>query len=272
MPKDAPTCPKVSILGSQISNVEPTEAIHILEAVAERGAPEGYVCLSNVHTTVTGVFDRSYQEITNDAFMALPDGKPLVWALRLLDCGPERRTNGPMLMEVMLERAAQTGHKHFFFGGSEEACERLRARYSGETLVGCFSPPFRPPTDADDRAHAAMINEANPDFLWVGLGAPKQERWMHRMRGHIQTPLMLGVGAAFDQLSGLKSQAPVWMQDRGLEWAYRLAQEPRRLGKRYVTTNSFFLLGLSGQVMAKRLGGASERFMRRFAGTGRETS
>jgi len=269
---DTTSCPKVSILGSHISNVEPTEAVQILEAVADQGTPAGYVCLSNVHTTVTGVFDRSYQEITNEAFMALPDGKPLVWALRLLDQGPDRRTNGPMLMEVMLARAQQTGHRHFFYGGSEEASEQLRKRYAEHNLVGSFSPPFRAPTVADDSEHVAMINEANPDFLWVGLGAPKQERWMHRLRERIKAPVMLGVGAAFDQLSGLKSQAPVWMQDRGLEWAYRLAQEPGRLGKRYVTTNSLFLLGLSGQVMAKRLMDVSDGLRRRVFGAGRSDS
>jgi N-acetylglucosaminyldiphosphoundecaprenol N-acetyl-beta-D-mannosaminyltransferase len=260
--------PKVSVLGSRIANVEPTDAVRLLETVADEGKSRGYVCLSNVHTTITGVFDSSYQAITNGAYMALPDGKPLVWALRLLDVGPSRRTNGPMLMEEMLDRAPVTGHRHFFFGGSEEARDKLLARYSNHNVVGCFSPPFREPTPEEDREHAAMINDVNPHFLWVGLGAPKQERWMARMAEQIDAPLLLGVGAAFDQLSGLKERAPTWMQDRGLEWAYRLAQEPRRLGKRYVMTNSMFLLGLSGQVIAHRLGGLFKRFGRGSQGSG----
>ena len=226
--------PKVSILGSRIANVEPHEAVGILETVANGGVAQGYVCLSNVHTTITGVFDSSYKQITNGAYMALPDGKPLVWALRLLDVGPSKRTNGPMLMERMLERAPQTGHRHFFFGGSENARDKLLSRYTTHNVVGCFSPPFREPTPEEDQEHADMINAAEPHFVWVGLGAPKQELWMHEHREALGVPLSIGIGASIDFEAGVQKRAPRWMQRSGFEWVYRLARDPVRMGKRYL--------------------------------------
>ena len=152
-----------------------------------------------------------------------------------------------------MDRAPGTGHRHFFFGGSEKVRDRLLERFQNHNVVGAYSPPFKEPTPEDDAEHARIINEASPDFLWVGLGAPKQEKWMARMRSLIKAPVMLGVGAAFDQLAGLKSVAPQWMQDRGLEWAYRLSQEPGRLGRRYFGTNPVFIVGLLGQVVWQRV-------------------
>ena len=245
------TVPTRAVLGSLIANVEPGEAIALLEQAADQGT-RGYVCLSNVHTTVTGMVDPTYREVTNGALMALPDGKPLVWSLRLLGGGPRERTNGPMLMRRMLARSPMTGHRHFLFGGADGVPERLRERFPAAHIVGAFSPPFRPPTAEEDREHAARIDAARPHFIWVGLGAPKQEQWMARLRPLLQAPILLGVGAAFDQLSGRKTAAPVWLGDRGLEWAYRLAQEPRRLGRRYLTTNPLFVAAVAGQWALER--------------------
>ncbi len=243
---------RVEILGSRISNLEPHEALGLLEAAVTDGT-RGYVCVCNVHTTVEGYRDPTFRDVTNRAWLAVPDGMPLVWALRALGDGPRRRSNGPYLMQTLLERAPTTGHRHFLFGGSDQTLDKLLARYGGPHIAGVFSPPFRPPTPEEDAEHAARINAARPDFVWVGLGAPKQERWMARLRPQLDAPVLLGVGAAFAMLAGETSQAPRWMQDRGLEWAFRLGSEPKRLWKRYLTTNPVFVGAFARQWLRERV-------------------
>lgn len=161
------------------------------------------------------------------------------------------RVYGPDLMLALCERSLEKGYRHFFYGGApgvpERLAERLGARFPGLRVVGTFSPPFRPLTLEEDEKVVRMINGASPDILWVGLGAPKQERWMAEHRDRLRVPVMIGVGAAFDFYAGVKRQAPRWMQRAGLEWLFRLCQEPRRLWRRYLLNIPRFLCLVAAQ-------------------------
>jgi N-acetylglucosaminyldiphosphoundecaprenol N-acetyl-beta-D-mannosaminyltransferase len=156
-------------------------------------------------------------------------------------------------MLELCERSVSKGYRHFLYGGSEEALEQLASnlqqRFPGIQVVGKYSPPFRPLTDEEDNQVVQMINETNPDIVWVGLSTPKQERWMASHMRRLTAPVLLGVGAAFDFHAGLKKQAPQWMQRSGLEWLFRLATEPRRLGPRYLVNNPLFVLLVLKQML-----------------------
>lgn len=203
-----------------------------------------YICVANVHTTVTAHDDPSYRAVQNGAVMALPDGGPLSQYSRRKGFAQAARVTGPDLMKEMLRESAQKHYRHYFYGSTQETLDILREKitrnYPGAVIAGMVSPPFRPLTEEEDAAAVAAINEARPDFVWVGLGAPKQERWMAAHQGRVHA-LMLGVGAAFDYEAGNIRRAPRWMQRCNLEWLYRLLQDPKRLFKRYFVTNTKFL-------------------------------
>lgn len=203
-----------------------------------------YICVANVHTTVTAHDDPSYRAVQNGAVMALPDGGPLSQYSRRKGFAQAARVTGPDLMKEMLRESAQKHYRHYFYGSTQETLDILREKitrnYPGAVIAGMASPPFRPLTEEEDAAAVAAINEARPDFVWVGLGAPKQERWMAAHQGRVHA-LMLGVGAAFDYEAGNIRRAPRWMQRCNLEWLYRLLQDPKRLFKRYFVTNTKFL-------------------------------
>jgi N-acetylglucosaminyldiphosphoundecaprenol N-acetyl-beta-D-mannosaminyltransferase len=191
--------------------------------------------------------------------LAVPDGVPLVWALRALGHREATRVYGPDLMAHYCARAARTGTPMYLYGGrSDEALERLtsalRARFPGINIAGGWSPPFRPLTEAERDDVVRRIDESGADVVWVGTGQPKQEKWMAEMRDRLQAPILAGVGAAFDFHAGIVSQAPPWMQRNGLEWAYRLSREPRRLFKRYAKYNPLFVAAFARQYAAHRLG------------------
>jgi len=191
------------------------------------------------------------------ASMVVPDGMPLVWAANLLGESLDDRVYGPELMDRYSDRCAERGHRVWLYGGRDQGslvqlALNLRRRHPGINIVGGYSPPFRTMTDEEEDTLIDQINGARPDVLWVGIGAPKQEKWMARMRDRLEVPVMCAVGAAFDFHAGRVSQAPVWMQDRGLEWIYRLAQEPRRLLPRYVYSNPRFVLAFARQYLDER--------------------
>jgi N-acetylglucosaminyldiphosphoundecaprenol N-acetyl-beta-D-mannosaminyltransferase len=231
--------------------------------IAEIGcAPEhkGYICVSNVHTTMTGVFSRAYRRILNGSLLTVPDGVPLVWAMRTLGAPGQDRVRGPTLMRNLMDQGRRIGAKHYLIGGSPAALADLQGvlkeNYPGVEIVGVESPPFKPLeaiTDEEWAGQAARINASGAHFVWVGLGAPKQERWMARQGGAIKG-VMLGVGAAFDLIPGRIPEAPAAMQKFGLEWLYRLYREPRRLWKRYIFNNPVFLLLWFGQLMLRLCG------------------
>ena len=203
-----------------------------------------YICVSNVHTTVTSYEDASYCAVQNGGLMAIPDGGPISTVGRRRGCKNMARTTGPSLMGEIFKISAKKGYRHYFYGSKQETLEllekKLKENYPGIKIAGMYSPPFRPLTEEEDKAVIERINEANPDFVWIGLGAPKQEKWMAAHQGKIDG-LMLGVGAGFDYYAENIKRAPMWMQKHNLEWVYRLVQDPKRLFKRYWSTNTKFI-------------------------------
>jgi N-acetylglucosaminyldiphosphoundecaprenol N-acetyl-beta-D-mannosaminyltransferase len=203
-----------------------------------------YICVSNVHTTVMAYEDERYRAIQNNAAMALPDGGPLSKYCRHKGISHARRVTGPDLMVEIFKISAKNGYRHFFYGSKEETLiamkEKLERDYKGINIVGMYSPPFRELTAKEEEEVVRLINEAHPDFVWVGLGAPKQEIWMARHEGGIGA-VMVGVGAGFDYVAGNIKRAPKILQKLCLEWLYRLLQDPKRLWKRYVMTNFKFV-------------------------------
>ena len=204
-----------------------------------------YICVSNVHTTVMSYDDKEYCAVQNGGIMAIPDGGPLSSVGRKRGFSNMKRTTGPDYMKEILKISAEEGYRHYFYGSTEKTLNKLEKiiekRYPGVLVAGMYSPPFRPLTKEEDEESIRMINDSNADFVWIGLGAPKQERWMADHKGKIKG-LMVGVGAAFDYEAGNIDRAPMWMQKANLEWLYRLLQEPKRLFKRYFYTNTKFVI------------------------------
>lgn len=203
-----------------------------------------YMCVSNVHTTVMSYEDASYCAVQNGGIMAIPDGGPLSSVGRKRGFSEMERTTGPDYLKEVLKISAEEGYRHYFYGSTEETLQKLQETlekdYPGVQVAGMYSPPFRPLSEEENKAIVQNINETKADFVWIGLGAPKQERWMAEHQGEIEG-FMVGVGAAFDYLAGNIERAPMWMQKANLEWLYRLMQEPKRLFKRYFYTNTKFI-------------------------------
>lgn len=203
-----------------------------------------YICVSNVHTTVTAYEDEEYREIQNSGALVLPDGKPLSTLSKRRGFKNAQRVTGPDLMGELFKESEKKGYNHYFYGSSEETLEllnyRLKATYPKLNIVGMYSPPFKTEISKESDKIINEINNKYVDFLWVGLGAPKQEKWMAIHRGKVNA-LMIGVGAGFDYYAGKIKRAPMWMQKCSLEWLYRLMQDPKRLFKRYFVTNTKFL-------------------------------
>lgn len=214
-----------------------------------------YVCICNVHSVVTTTQDVEFKIAVNNADMATPDGAPIAWTLRRLGYPLQERINGPDLMLKYLAQAERLGHVVFFYGSTESTLAKLRTalsnRFPALRIGGTCSPPFRPLSYEEDARIVDMINRSGANVVFVGLGCPKQEKWMADHRGRIDA-VMIGVGAAFDYHSGAIKRAPLWWQRHGLEWLYRLGSEPRRLFKRYLVTNTLFIVGLFRQVMMQR--------------------
>jgi N-acetylglucosaminyldiphosphoundecaprenol N-acetyl-beta-D-mannosaminyltransferase len=202
------------------------------------------VCICNVHSLVTAGRSKSHARSLEAADMVTPDGAPVAWMLRVKGQRHQKRISGPDLMLACCELAAENGEKVFLYGGSQAVLDRLQAQLKIQfpelQIVGAYSPPYRDLTPDEDDAVVNLINQSGAGIVWVGLGCPKQELWMHLHRGRIQA-VMVGVGAAFDFHAGAIKRAPLWMQNNGLEWLHRLSQDPRRLAKRYLVTNTVFV-------------------------------
>jgi N-acetylglucosaminyldiphosphoundecaprenol N-acetyl-beta-D-mannosaminyltransferase len=226
-------------------------------AVAAR--ERAYVCVAATHTVMAAHHDAELRAAVLGASFTVPDGQPLVWALRMLGHELPDRVYGPALMDAACARAARTGQRFYLYGGRNpgalaQLARTLRLRHPGLQIVGGHVPPFRPLTETEEQAVAADIERCRADVVWVGIGVPKQEKWMARMRPRLSTPVLVGVGAAFDFHAGLIPQAPDWMQRLGLEWVFRLVQEPRRLWRRYLRYNPRFVAGFARQYARSRAG------------------
>jgi N-acetylglucosaminyldiphosphoundecaprenol N-acetyl-beta-D-mannosaminyltransferase len=216
-----------------------------------------YVTAAAVNLVMSAREDPSTLAAVLGATLAVPDGQPLVWALHALGNPRATRIYGPDLMAAFCARAAHARTPMYLYGGRTPAAlelleARLRERFPGLLIAGGFSPPFRELTPAEEQQVAADINASAATVVWVGIGQPKQERWMAHMRPALEAPLLVGVGAAFDFHAGLVSQAPAWMQRNGLEWVYRLSREPRRLWPRYVRYNPRFIAAFAAQYLRNR--------------------
>lgn len=239
--------PYIRILGVRLHRLDYSGALSLFRKwVSEGGSHQ--VCIANVHTTVLGRDEPDFGNITSTSALATMDGRPLVWVAHLKGCKDASRVAGPDLLEKVCAVSEAEGYRHFFYGGAEGVASslvgRLRDRYPGIQVAGVYSPPFRELSEQEDQSIVEMINEAKPDFLWVGLGAPKQEKWIAEHLDRLNVPVQVGVGAAFDFLSGRIKRAPIWMQGVGLEWLYRLSQDPGRLWRRYLYYNSKYVLGV----------------------------
>lgn len=214
-----------------------------------------YICVSNVHTTVTAYRDKAYRHVQNSGAMALPDGQPLSIVSRKRGFSEARRVPGPDLMPAILDLSQKTGYRHYFYGSTEATLEALRAallrRFPKLQIVGMYSPPFRELTREEDEEIVRRINDSGADFVWVALGAPKQEWWMYEHRHRVKA-LMLGVGAAFDFTAGTTKRAPMWMQKLCLEWVFRILKDPRRMLPRYLNTNFAFVYYVNREGKALR--------------------
>jgi N-acetylglucosaminyldiphosphoundecaprenol N-acetyl-beta-D-mannosaminyltransferase len=235
---------RVDVLGVGISTVNPGTAVQAIASWIER-RERNYVCVTGVHGVMESQRDPGLRRIHNGSGLTVPDGAPMVWAGRRAGADGMSRVCGRDLMLETLAVAARRGWGSYLYGGAEGVpellSERLGERLPGLRIAGTYSPPFRPTTPEEDEEIVDRINASGADLVWVGLPTPKQERWMAAHRSRLTAPVLLGVGAAFDFHAGLRPEAPLWMQQRGLEWSYRLAKEPRRLWRRYLRNNPEYL-------------------------------
>jgi N-acetylglucosaminyldiphosphoundecaprenol N-acetyl-beta-D-mannosaminyltransferase len=235
---------RVNILGVGATPQDLNTAVATLERwCAERR--QEYVCVVSVHGLVVAQRDPTMRHALNHCGMATEDGVPLVWWSRLAGFSQARRVCGSDLLDAACAHGVPRGFRHYFYGATPKVVERLivrlQKRHPGLCVAGYRSPPFRPLTPAEDAAEIAAINAAEPDFIWVGLGTPKQEKWMVEHLGKIDATALIGVGAAFDFHAVMQPRAPVWMQHAGLEWLFRLLTEPRRFVHRYLIDNLLFM-------------------------------
>jgi N-acetylglucosaminyldiphosphoundecaprenol N-acetyl-beta-D-mannosaminyltransferase len=247
---------RFSILGVTFDAMQiPDVIVQMRQWIARR---EGYhyIAVAGMHGIIETRHRAEFRQAVADADLVVADGMPVIWLGRLRGHSLSRRVYGPELMLRFCEETALGGCRHYLLGGAPGVPEQLAVSLGGScpgiTIVGMHSPPFRPATPEEDGAMIETINRAAPDVLWVGLGTPKQEMWMHQHRGKLRVPVMIGVGAAFDFLSSRKRQAPLWIRERGLEWLFRLVQEPQRLWKRYVVGGAEFVFLVALELLGLR--------------------
>lgn len=237
--------PRFNVLGVGVSALTLEQARDLV--ISTHGRKRcGYVCLGTVHSISEAHLDPAYRQILNNSWLTTPDGMPLVWLAHRQHLPEVTRVYGPDLMLAVCDAGRSSGIRHFFYGGAlgvaGELRTRLCARFPGLEVVGIHTPPFRALTAGEFAQLQAEIAAARPDVIWVGLGTPKQDRFMAEAWEQLDAGVMIGVGAAFDFHSGRVRQAPRWMQRSGLEWLFRLVFEPRRLAYRYLVYNPLFTL------------------------------
>ena len=246
---------KSPVVGIPLSTTSYEE---VFDAITGRPIDRGMsVAVCNVHSVMSARRDPALSSAIRRAEIATPDGVPLVWGLRWTGYPDQQRVYGPELMRLALVESSRLGWKHYLYGSSQETIDKLTAAISGfapeAELVGAVSPPFRELSSEEEQAALDAIKSSGADVVWIGLGMPKQELWMDTVKDRLPGVALLGVGAAFDFLAGTVAQAPSWMQRNGLEWLYRLIQEPRRLWRRYIWNNPSYVILLGWQVLRAKL-------------------
>jgi len=252
----------LNVLGTRISPVNMEVALERIATWIADSQTGRYVCVTGVHGVMESLRDRTIRQIHNHADICVPDGMPMTWLGRLKGHSRMDRVYGPDLMRRLLERAAKEGWSNYFYGGKPGVAEDLRVRtqamFPGLKVVGTTCPPFRGLTVDEERDILKGINSTRPDLLWIGLSTPKQEKQMASFKDKVQAKVMIGVGAAFDFLTGGLRATPAWLQRAGLEWFFRLCMEPRRLGPRYLRNNPAFLWHIFLQLSGLRRYGDEE--------------
>ncbi len=246
----------IEVLGIPIALTNYRQTIDWIDDAIAAGH-RGYICVAPVHLVMLAQEDPQLAAAVRAADFVVPDGQPLVWSVTALGGKGASRVYGPDLMIETCRRAAETGTKMYLFGGRNDdalalLCRKLLERFPGLQIVGSQAVPFRPASEQEELDSAELINASGAEIVWVGTGQPRQELWMARMRPRLETPILIGVGAAFDFHAGLVPQAPPLLQDAGLEWAFRLMHEPRRLWRRYLIYNPRFISAFIGQLRARR--------------------
>lgn len=239
---------RFQILGVNVDGVRISDVVaHMDEWVRDRSGCHSIACTS-LHGIVEAQHDAAFKKALNATDLVVPDGMPLIWLGRREGHYLPHRVYAPDLVLAFCKETAGLRYRHFFYGGEsgipERMAESLERRFPGLQVAGTYSPPFRPLTKEEDAEILSMISRAEPDVLWVGLGAPKQEHWMYEHKDKLNVPVVVTVGAAFDWLSGRKKQAPRWMREHGLEWLFRLFQEPGRLWRRYLIYGTEFVASI----------------------------
>jgi N-acetylglucosaminyldiphosphoundecaprenol N-acetyl-beta-D-mannosaminyltransferase len=248
--------PRVNILGVGVSVLNMETALRETESLMD-GAGRGYVCVTGVHGIMEAQSDQNFCDILNRSLLTTPDGMPTVWLGRIHGFKHMGRVYGPDYMLGVCERSVELGYKHFLYGGKTGVAEELRVelirRFPGIRIVGTYTPPFRALNRDEEEELCAQLESSQANILWCGLSTPKQERFMAAYSHRLPVKLMVGVGAAFDLLSGNLREAPDWMKKSGLQWLFRLIREPKRLWRRYLLNNPRFtwltflqLTGLKG--------------------------
>lgn len=236
----------VNILGVKVNMLNLDKAVAVIDHWITHDL-QNYICVSAVSTIMACHRSAEVRACVNRAGLVTPDGMPLVWLGRLQGMHAER-VYGPDLMLRTCEMAVKKGYSHYFYGGMPGVPEllagSLQKKFPGLKVAGSYSPPFRKLSHEEDEAIIQEINQSRAEIVWVGLSSPKQDLWMSEHLGKIQAPVMIGVGAAFNFHSGSVKQAPHWMQRSGLEWVFRLSQEPKRLWKRYLFDNPVFAVNV----------------------------
>jgi N-acetylglucosaminyldiphosphoundecaprenol N-acetyl-beta-D-mannosaminyltransferase len=236
--------PKVDVLGVSIGIVTKESAVEQLNFWRDHSDVARLVTFSTAHMLVEANKDPDFQKILRQADLNCPDGAPVAWLAKLWSKKKLSRTSGPDFMPLFCKQGVALGHSHFIYGGgqgvAESASKKMQEHFPGIKIAGWNSPPFRPLTPEEDLEVCRQINDSGADFVWVCLGCPKQERWMFEHRQLLRVKGILAVGLAVDVMAGSQTRAPKFLQEIGLEWIYRLFQEPRRLWRRYLLTNFAF--------------------------------
>jgi N-acetylglucosaminyldiphosphoundecaprenol N-acetyl-beta-D-mannosaminyltransferase len=241
-----------NILGVGVSAINMQQALDTIDQWIETRDPH-YVCVTPAHAVMDCYRSSELRQIYNHSGLTTPDGMAIVWLLKWQGFRSVERVYGPDLLQAVCRQSLSNGYRHYFYGGApgvaERLSEKLVKKYNGVRIVGLDCPPFRELTPEEDEAAVQRMCAANPDIVWIGIGSPRQERWMVDHLKRVGAPVMIGVGAAFDFISGNKPQAPRWMQKNGLEWFFRLASEPGRLWRRYILSYPRFTMLVLLQLM-----------------------
>ncbi len=246
---------KFVILEVKISAIDMNDACSLVEDAISKKQKK-YICVCPVSTIMECKRNEKVLTSVNSADLVTPDGMAVVWIGKILGYANIRRVYGPELMQAICAISKNKGYRNYFYGSSAGVLNKLKAslnkKYPGLNICGIYSPPFRELTQEEDEKIVRDINSNSPDIIWVGLGSPKQDLWMYEHRERINAPVMIGVGAAFDFLAGVKPQAPRWMRNNGFEWLFRLITEPKRLWRRYLVNGSLFIYYAGIELFVKR--------------------